>query len=48
MTTTSATSRVLSLFRARLSSGPRGGLPVSALLANALVTSLFCGLVSGS
>ncbi|MFT5688941.1 MAG: hypothetical protein ACI8PQ_001782 [Planctomycetota bacterium] len=41
-------SRVRALFLARLSSGPRGGLPVAALLANALVTALFCGLVSGS
>ena len=38
--------RVRALLRARLASGPRGGLPISALLANALVTALFCGLVS--
>ncbi len=45
---TGALGRVRALFLARLASGPRGGLPVAALLANALVTALFCGLVSGS
>ena len=38
--------RVLSLLRARLGAGPRGGLPVAALLGHGLVGTLLCALVA--
>ncbi len=37
--------RVGILLRARLSAGPRGGLPIAALLAQALIAATFCGMV---
>lgn len=37
--------RVGTLLRARLAAGPRGGLPVAALLAQALIGATFCGVI---
>ena len=37
--------RILTLLRARLGAGPRGGLPVAALLSQAMIAAFLCGLV---
>ncbi len=41
-------ARILSLLRARLSAGPRGGFPASALLSQIFLCGAFCLLVRGA
>ena len=40
-----SSTRVLALLRARLASGPQGGLPVAAWLAQGVIIGVFCALV---